>query len=42
MKIFDFMSQINLNLFDNFKEMEEIVLSYPKLHDRINGKAEET
>lgn len=42
MKIFDFMSQLNLNLFDNFKEMEEIVLSYPKLRDRINGKTEDT
>lgn len=29
------------NFFDNFKEMEEIVLSYPKLRDRINGKPEE-
>lgn len=28
-------------LFDNFKEMEEIVLSYPKLRDRIGSKEEE-
>jgi glycerol-3-phosphate O-acyltransferase len=29
------------NLFDNFKEMEDIVLAYPKLRDRINGKQED-
>ncbi|MGZ3788221.1 MAG: 1-acyl-sn-glycerol-3-phosphate acyltransferase [Bacteriovorax sp.] len=29
------------HLFDNFKEMEEIVLGYPKLRDRINGKGKE-
>lgn len=29
------------HLFDNFKEMEEIVLGYHKLRDRINGKEEE-
>jgi glycerol-3-phosphate O-acyltransferase len=31
----------NLNLFENFKEMEEIVLSYPKLRDRILNKEED-
>lgn len=29
------------NFFDNFKEMEEIVLSYPKLRDRINNREED-
>lgn len=29
------------HLFDHFKEMEEIVLSYPKLKDRVEGKTEE-
>ena len=29
------------NFFENFKEMEEIVLSYHKLHERIDGKPEE-
>ena len=29
------------NLFDHFKEMEEVVFSYPKLRDRIAGKAED-
>ncbi len=29
------------NLFDNFKEMEEIVLSYPKLRDRVGNKEDE-
>lgn len=32
---------ININLFDNFKEMEEIVLSYHKLSNRIKGKPED-
>lgn len=31
----------NINPFDNFKEMEEIVLSYNKLDARIKGKPEE-
>ncbi len=31
----------NLNPFDNFKEMEEIVLSYPKLSDRVAGKPQD-
>jgi glycerol-3-phosphate O-acyltransferase len=31
----------SLNLFENFKEMEEIVLSYPKLRDRISNKEDE-
>jgi len=30
-----------LHLFDNFKEMEKIVLSYPKLNARIKGKPDE-
>jgi len=29
------------SFFDNFKEMEEIVLSYPKLRDRVGSKEEE-
>ena len=29
------------NFFENFKEMEDIVLSYPKLKSRINNKPEE-
>ena len=29
------------SFFDNFKEMEEIVLNYPKLKDRIGNKDEE-
>ncbi|RPJ73300.1 MAG: hypothetical protein EHM20_12470, partial [Alphaproteobacteria bacterium] len=29
------------NFFDNFKEMEEIVLSYPKLSARIAGKPDD-
>ncbi len=29
------------SFFDNFKEMEDIVLSYPKLRDRIGTKEEE-
>lgn len=29
------------SFFDNFKEMEEIVLSYPKLRDRIGNKDED-
>lgn len=29
------------NFFDNFKEMEEIVLSYPKLNARIAGKPDD-
>ncbi len=29
------------NFFDNFKEMEEIVLKYPKLRDRINNRDED-
>jgi glycerol-3-phosphate O-acyltransferase len=29
------------HLFENFKEMEDIVLSYPKLSSRIEGKAED-
>lgn len=29
------------NLFDTFKEMEEIVLSYPKLKERVDGKQED-
>ena len=29
------------SFFDNFKEMEEIVLSYPKLKERIGKKSEE-
>lgn len=29
------------NFFDNFKEMEEIVLNYPKLRDRVAGKEED-
>jgi glycerol-3-phosphate O-acyltransferase len=29
------------NFFDNFKEMEEIVLSYPKLRDRIAQREED-
>lgn len=32
----------NINLFENFKEMEEIVLSYPKLKDRITNRPEDT
>ena len=30
-----------LHLFDNFKEMEKIVLSYPKLNARIKGKPDD-
>ncbi|MEA9356423.1 1-acyl-sn-glycerol-3-phosphate acyltransferase [Bacteriovorax sp. PP10] len=30
------------NFFDNFKEMEEIVLSYPKLKDRLGNKEDDT
>jgi glycerol-3-phosphate O-acyltransferase len=30
-----------LKVFDNFKEMEDIVLSYPKLRDRIGNKPED-
>ena len=29
------------NFFDNFKEMEEIVLSYPKLKDRLGNKEDD-
>ena len=29
------------SFFDNFKEMEEIVLKYPKLKDRINGREDD-
>lgn len=39
MAITDIFSSINL--FDNFREMEEIVLSYPKLRDRVQNKDED-
>lgn len=29
------------NFFDNFKEMETIVLSYPKLKERIGNREED-
>lgn len=31
----------NLNLFDDFKEMEEVVLSYPKLSERVSNRPED-
>ena len=43
MSKFSSLSEIfsGMHLFDNFKEMEEIVLSYPKLATRLKGKPED-